>query len=188
MWNLTLVYIINYVSKNQNVYTIVFLSIVLIPLEWRCKLQRGSDRVNANFSPHPKIQFWVFNSLRGMDRHNMILCKYIKQGLMLEYRSDNELTTNSNPKLNFYCGKLTGKSLILSCSCLCSIFAKSICSINREWRCCWSSAEWSTILLPTKVRFILEDWRNYIICKYRKTSVKRPPLSSLWCKMQGGFL
>ena len=33
------------------------LSIVLIPLEWRCKLQRGSDRVNANFSPHPKNYF-----------------------------------------------------------------------------------------------------------------------------------
>ena len=47
------------------------LSIVLIPLEWRCKLQRGSDRVNANFSPHPKMSdfllrksfFWVWGTI-----------------------------------------------------------------------------------------------------------------------------
>ena len=35
--------------------------------------------------------------------------------------------------------------------------------LSREWRCSWSSAagsEWSTNLLPTKVRLILEVWRH----------------------------
>ena len=56
--------------------------------------------------------------------------------------------------------------LILSCSCLCSIHWSQV--LSREWRCSWSSAdigdapttsELSTILLPTKVRLILEVLR-----------------------------
>ena len=55
--------------------------------------------------------------------------------------------------------------LVSSCSCLCPIQWSQV--LSREWRCSWSSAdcdapttsEWSTILLHTKVRLILETWR-----------------------------
>ena len=55
--------------------------------------------------------------------------------------------------------------LILSCSCLCPIHWSQL--LSWEWRCSWSSADrrcsnyiWvSTILLPTKVRLILEVLR-----------------------------
>ena len=38
--------------------------------------------------------------------------------------------------------------------------------LSREWRCSWSSAdrlgsEWSTVLLSTRMRFILEVWRYF---------------------------
>ena len=50
--------------------------------------------------------------------------------------------------------------LVLSCGCLCRIPWSQM--LSRQWRCSWSSAdrsEWSTILLPTKVRLILEVLR-----------------------------
>ena len=55
--------------------------------------------------------------------------------------------------------------IVSSCSCLRPIDRSRV--LSREWRCSWSSADrrcsnyiwWSTILLPTKVRLILETWR-----------------------------
>ena len=44
--------------------------------------------------------------------------------------------------------------------------------LSREWRCSWSSADkrcsnyMITILLPTKVRLLLEAWRCIIFLKY----------------------
>ena len=50
--------------------------------------------------------------------------------------------------------------LVSSCRCLCLIHWSQV--LSREWRCCWSNAdttsEWSTMLLPTKIRRILEVW------------------------------
>ena len=66
--------------------------------------------------------------------------------------------------------------LISSCSCLCPIHWSQV--LSREWRCSWNrrgsnyicvvgaaptgaaptTSEWSTILLPAKVRPILEVW------------------------------
>ena len=51
-----------------------------------------------------------------------------------------------------------------SYSCLCPIHWSQV--LSREWICSWSNgegdapttSEWSTILLPTKVRRILEVW------------------------------
>ena len=59
--------------------------------------------------------------------------------------------------------------LVWSYSCLCPIHWSQV--LSREWRCSWSSAdtgptgdapttsEWSTILLRTKVRCVLEVWQ-----------------------------
>ena len=52
---------------------------------------------------------------------------------------------------------------VSSCSCLCRINWSQ--TLSREWRCSWSSvgaaptiSEWSTSVLPSKVRLILEVW------------------------------
>ena len=72
--------------------------------------------------------------------------------------------------------------LVLSCSCLLPIQWSQ--ALSREWRCSWSSAdrrcsraeptgddpttsEWLTILLPTKVHFILETWRYILTLEIR---------------------
>ena len=44
---------------------------------------------------------------------------------------------------------------VSSCSCLCPIHWSQV--LSQEWRC--TTSEWSTILLPTKVQFILEVWQ-----------------------------
>ena len=55
--------------------------------------------------------------------------------------------------------------LVSTCSCLCPSHWSQV--LSREWRCSWAAptggapttSEWSTILLPSKVRLILETWR-----------------------------
>ena len=51
--------------------------------------------------------------------------------------------------------------IVSSCSCLCPIHWRQL--LSREWRCSWTTSEWSTILLPTEVQLTLEVW-GYFIC------------------------
>ena len=55
--------------------------------------------------------------------------------------------------------------LVSCCHCLCPIIWSQV--FSRSWRCSWSSAcdapitsEWSTSLLPVKMRLVLEIWRR----------------------------
>ena len=57
--------------------------------------------------------------------------------------------------------------LASSCSYLCAVYWSQV--LSREWRFSWSSittSEWSTILLSTKVRLILETWRYMYVTIY----------------------
>ena len=82
--------------------------------------------------------------------------------------------------------------LVFSCSCLRSILWSQVWS--WEWRCSWklttddapTTTELSTILLPTKVRLILEVLR-YVIWRHQTTTILIIILSTyMFCHMTPG--
>ena len=66
--------------------------------------------------------------------------------------------------------------LISSCSCICQIHWSQV--LSQEWRCNWSdtgaaptTCEWSSILLFTTMRRILEVWRYIFGCSVNPSSL-----------------
>ena len=68
-----------------------------------------------------------------------------------------------NPKTTIF--------FVWSCRCLFPIYWSKV--LGREWRCSWSStdtapttSEWSTVLLPNKMRLILDILRYSLDCGF----------------------
>ena len=74
------------------------------------------------------------------------------------------------------------KFLVSSCSCLCTIYWSQM--LSQEWRCssskAWTTSEWSTSLLPTKLHLILEVWHNFINCLYHHWINRGIGLAPVW--------